>query len=108
MKLSTITATLALLTTSALAAPTARQFEALITFHGATPDDTFTQAVPTDGTIFYICKSPSSHPFFVPSLDSFNLLLVPSLFRLRCLFPLTARSSPIPVLVAALREPAPE
>lgn len=72
MKLSTITATLALLTTSALAAPTARQFEAQITFHGATPEDTFTQSVPTDSTVFYICKPPSS----IPSLLLHSLPLI--------------------------------
>lgn len=67
MKLSTITATLALLTTSALAAPTARQFEAHITFHGATPDDTWIQPVPVDGTTFYICESTTPPPFLTLS-----------------------------------------
>jgi len=79
MKLATITATLALLTSSALASPNARQFEALITFHGATPQDTFTQAVPTDGTLFYVCKSMTFLPYLASSLASPTLLLFPLL-----------------------------
>jgi len=75
MKLATITATLALLTSSALASPNARQFEALITFHGATPQDTFTQAVPTDGTLFYVCKSMTFLPYLASSLASPTLPL---------------------------------
>lgn len=64
MKTFAIAATLALLASSTIAAPAvkaARQFEAQITFHGATPDDTFTQSVPTDGSTFYVCRYQSRH-----------------------------------------------
>lgn len=58
MKVFSLTTAAALLATSAFAAPAAkvaRQFEAQITFYGATPEDTFTQSVPTDGSTFYVC-----------------------------------------------------
>jgi len=104
MKLSTVTATLALLTTSALAAPTARQFEALITFHGATPQDTFTQAVPTDGTVFYVCKSTTFLPYLASSLASPTLLLFPLLSPSITIL----QSPPILLLSAVSPKPPPE
>ena len=58
MKVLNIATSLAVLASAAYAAPTlkARQFEAQITYHGATPEDSVTQSVPTDGTIFEVCK----------------------------------------------------
>ncbi|KAL8653768.1 MAG: hypothetical protein Q9210_001904 [Variospora velana] len=64
MKTFTISAALALLTSLVSAAPAttpheARQFQAQITFIGAA-DGSFTQSVPTDGSLFTI--RPSSSP----------------------------------------------
>lgn len=62
MKAFTLAIATALLASSAFAAPAAkaaRQFEAQITFHGATPEDTFTQSVPTDGSTFYVYDKSS-------------------------------------------------
>lgn len=74
MKISTISAALALLATSALAspvpadAPSKRQFEAQITFQGAPPDVAFyTLSFPTDGSLVPICKSPPL--FSIPLLS---------------------------------------
>ena len=39
------------------AAVEARQFQAQLTFHGATPDDSYTVSVPTDGSVLQLGKS---------------------------------------------------
>ena len=57
MKVFSLATTIALLATSALAAPAvkaARQSDVQVTYHGATPDDTVVQYVRTDGSTFTV------------------------------------------------------
>ena len=53
---------------NAAPAPTARQFQAQITFEGATSEAFYTLSVPTDGSVFTICKS-SRDPSFPPQIQ---------------------------------------
>lgn len=72
MKAFTISAAVAILAAFAQAAPTpaqndARQFKALITFEGATPEAFYTRSVPTDGSVFTIGMSFANfHVCLVP------------------------------------------
>ena len=64
MKVSIISATLTLLIANVYGVPTSpksegRQFEAQITFKGATPEAYFTQPFPANGETYPISKSSS-------------------------------------------------
>ena len=81
MKLSTISATLAILASSVTAAPglkpvEAREFSVYVTFNGADSDAYYTRSIPADGSVNILCKF-----LLVPHSAAYQVLPVPLVYN---------------------------